>query len=68
MLLGPISVVVNGIAMAQAIDFGVHCSHEQNAKHEDAPGWKARIRALHHGVIDVFGLVFWFVSVGEHIL
>lgn len=68
MLQGPISVVVNGIAMVQAIDFGVNCSHEQNAKHEAAPGWKAHITALDHRIIDDFGFVFYFVCLGEHIL
>ena len=54
------AVVVSYLAMAQATAFGVHHSHEQNAKHGAAPGLQACHSAVCHRGEDAFGLVFLF--------
>lgn len=56
----PCAVVVSYSAMTQAMAFGVHHSHEQNAKHGAAPGLQACLSVLFHRGKDAFGFGLLF--------
>lgn len=58
----PCAAVMSYLATTQTMAFGVHHSHEQNAKHGAAPGLQTCLSVLLHRSKDALGFALFVVS------